>query len=118
MPVRTFLDTSTAHLTWEDTQLLQRHIEDGDVMASGGLIAHAAQYGWTVSTSGMLEGSAERAERLEAIRVAGFSEHFIGLLDHAANQGVQMVRLDRDAECEPELPTFDWENDNATCPAV
>jgi hypothetical protein len=38
----------------------------------------------------------------------GFSDHFINVLTHAADQGAVAVRFDRDAEYEPGLPSFDW----------
>jgi hypothetical protein len=108
MPIRTFLDTSTAHITWADAELLVRHIESADVMQGVVLIAEAGQYGWTVSTAGMLDDAAERQDRMDAIRAAGFSDHFADLIAYAADKGAQMIRLDRDAECEPDLPTFEW----------
>lgn len=110
MPVQTFLDLSTAHITSKDAALLTKHVTEGRPEDSMMFVYACGDYGWTVSTAGMLDTPFEREMRLAAMRDIGYSDHFVAMMTHAADLGVQMVRLDCDAELEPGLPTFDWEN--------
>lgn len=116
MPIMKMLDLSTAHITSKDADLLRtyRADENGPDKA---LTAYPYEYGWTVSTSGMLDGGADREEKIAAMRAEGFSDHFVNMMTHAADLDVAMVRLDRDAECEPGLPTFDWSAGDEMTPA-
>jgi hypothetical protein len=109
MPMQKLLDLSTAHITSKDARLLEAYRADRKPSGKA-LVAYPFEYGWTVSTTGMLDGAADRADRLTAIRNEGFSEHFIRVLNHAADQDAVLVRFDADADFEPDLPRFDWEN--------
>ena len=121
MPIRKMLDVSTAHITSADAKLLGEYSSKGNSPGKA-LIAYPFEYGWTVSTSGLLDGAADRRGKIADMRREGFSEHFINLMKHAADKGAVLVRLDADAEYEPGLPTFDWEHGDemsseATSPA-
>lgn len=118
MPILTFLDISTCHITSKDAEVLRRiRPGNGTHLAPPRLIVQPYEYGWTISTSGMLDGDEDRAERLAAMIDEGFSEHFIKMMLYAADNGTQMVRLDCDAGLEPGLPTFDWEKNDEMTPA-
>lgn len=105
MPIQTILDLSTGHLPHKDRALLSRYqTANSPGMA---LIAYPYEYGWTVSTSGMLDGATDRADRIDAMRREGFSEYFVAIMIKAADRGVVMVRLDADAEYEPDLASFE-----------
>jgi hypothetical protein len=109
MPLQKMLDLSTGHITSKDAELLRRYKSEGNDSAMA-LTCYPFAYGWTVSTSGLLDPLAGRAERLDEMRKEGYSEHFIAVMTHAADLGATLVRLDCDAEYEPGLPRFDWEN--------
>ncbi|MGY3582356.1 hypothetical protein ACVIGB_000720 [Bradyrhizobium sp. USDA 4341] len=109
MPMQKLLDLSTGHMTSKDVKLLEAYRADRRP-SDMALIAYPYEYGWTVSTSGLLDGATERADRIAAIHKEGFSEHFIKVLTHAADHDAVLVRFDADAEFEPGLPRFDWEN--------
>lgn len=117
MPILKFLDLSTAHITSKDAKLLKKYTAAEGHPPGSALIAYPYEYGWTVSTSGMLNDKADREECLAGMREEGFSEHFVNMMVYAADNETQMVRLDRDGDCEPGLPTFDWEKGDEMTPA-
>lgn len=108
MPMLSMLDLSTAHITSSDAKLLGEYRSEGN--SDKALIAYPFEYGWTVSTSGLNDGVADRRGKIADMRSEGFSEHFINLMKHAADRGAVLVRLDGGADYEPGLPTFDWDN--------
>jgi hypothetical protein len=110
MPFQKILDLSTAHMTSKDNKILQNYMDSPAAIRS--LIAYSYEYGWTISTSLMLNGAVDRDEHLAKVRKEGFSEAFIKILTHAADNGAVLVRLDRDGDLEPGLPSFDWDNDD------
>lgn len=109
MPIQTILDLSTGHLPKKDRDLLSRYqTPNSSKMA---LIAYPYEYGCTVSTSGMLDSAADRADRIDAMRREGFSEYFVAIMVKAAENGAVMVRFDADAEYEPDLACFEDNSD-------
>jgi hypothetical protein len=111
MPMQKLLDLSSGNIPSSDAKLLQT-FRDGRRDFRVPLIVYRYEYGWTVSTAGLLNTAAERADRLTAMSKAGFSEHFIKVMSLAADQDAVLVRFDADAAFEPGLPRFDWENDD------
>lgn len=107
MPLEKLLDLSTAHMTANDDKLL--HAYDCSPRSRGAMICYPIEGGFTISTSCMRIGPADRREAIKAIRKEGFSEAFINVLKHAADQDAVLVRFDRDAGYEPGLPCFNWE---------
>jgi hypothetical protein len=105
MPIQKLLDLSTGHLSRKDIELLKDYKAE-DNSSDKALIAYPFAYGWTVSTSGMLN-SEDRFERIDEMRQEGFSEYFVAVMVHAAELGAVIVRFDRDAEYEPGLARFE-----------
>lgn len=93
MPIRSMLDLSTAHITAADAKLLGEYSSQGNHSGKA-LIAYPYEYGWTVSTSGMLDGVADRRAKIADMRREGFSEHFIRVMKLAADRGAVLVRLE------------------------
>jgi hypothetical protein len=109
MPVQKFFDLSTGHLTDQDRKLLEMYPAK-DRPSGMALIAYPYEYGWTVSTSSVMEPETLE-DHLDAIRAEGFSESFIKILMHAAGEKCWMVRFDSDAAHEPGFEVFEWESD-------
>lgn len=113
MPIQQILDISPGHITSADDKRL-RTTEFRSEAAALSIIRYHG--GWMISTAGLLDGAADREERLAEFSKLGFSCHFADLMRHAADKGVVLVRLDRDADREPGLPFFDWENGDEPLP--
>ena len=106
MPIQKLLDLSTGHLSRKDIELLKDYKTGGN-SSDKALIAYPFECGWTVSTSGMLDSAEGRFERIDEMRLEGFSEYFVAVMAHAAELGAVIVRFDRDAEYEPGLARFE-----------
>ena len=108
--VRKILDLSTAHITNDDSAILDSYADSGadriTKYPSQALVVYPhAEYGYLVSCS---QSGCELRDTLQNMSVAGFSKEFIAIFEAAATQGMAYILLDRDApQCE-ELPVFDW----------
>jgi len=92
MPVKKYLDLSTAHIPNEDREIL-----DGK---KGAWIVTPHRYGWWVYVP--LDSSANPT-------TAGFSPAFCSLIGVAIDNGCRWINFDQDASIDPKLPVFDWE---------
>jgi hypothetical protein len=95
MSLRTFLDLSTAHLTYEDVEL----IEAGAMP----MTCMTYEFGWVVSTAPLIDEE-EREDKVADLHEAGFSETFITLAVHAGKMGTWLLRFDCDEAIDPMLP--------------
>ncbi|WP_457090583.1 DUF5983 family protein [Microvirga sp. P5_D2] len=95
MALRTFLDLSTAHLTYEDVELIEAEALPMACMTN--------DYGWIVSTATLIDEQG-REERVAKLREIGFSDIFITLAVHAAKMGAWLLRFDCDEAIDPMLP--------------
>jgi hypothetical protein len=95
MSLRTFLDLSTAHLTYEDVELIEAEAVPMTCMTY--------EYGWIVSTAPLIDEE-EREQKVADLREVGFSETFITLAVHAGKMGAWLLRFDCDEHIDPMLP--------------
>ena len=95
MSLRTFLDLSTAHLTYEDVELIEAEAMPMTCMTY--------EHGWIVSTAPLIDEE-EREDKVADLREVGFSETFITLAIHAGKMGAWLLRFDCDESIDPMLP--------------
>ena len=95
MSLRTFLDLSTAHLTYVDVELIEAEAVPMTCMTY--------DYGWIISTASLID-AVEREQRVAQLREIGFSEEFIALAVHAGKMGSWLLRFDSSEEINPMLP--------------
>jgi len=88
----TYWDVSTAHITRQDSRILAEYSQGNEA----GLIVHRYEEGFFIP---VLE------ERLTDARL---SQDFIRLYRMAQENGISMLRLDRDAEIVEGLPVHEW----------
>ena len=110
MPILKMLHLNTGHLTLKDVKQLMSYQAD-HCPPSKALTAYPYEFGWTVSTVGLNGSEVERFEKIDAMRREGFSEYFVNVMLYGSKADACMVRFDRDAPFEPELPKIDWNND-------
>lgn len=94
-----YLDISTAHITKEDGELLQKHGKDtlDQRKALTGPIVYDYGYGSFVSVG------AEGCDRYN-----DYSQAFRDIMEFARSRGCFFVRFDGDGAEYEELPTFEW----------
>ena len=108
MPIKTVLELSTAHLAPKDWEILDHAQRFGSRSDSTPLIVDPiGQYGWTVNV-GVFSDPEIAAEARDNLQQHGMSEQAIDLVLEAYKAyGVETIRIDRDADIEPSLPTCD-----------
>lgn len=106
IPLRTYFDLSTAHITSEDDNLLRKCATDpSDEEAIGlSIIVDAMDQGWAVLVMEDLKEYRDYA----ALAKFGFSLAFIDLVRLVVRKGIKGIWFDADAPIVPGLPTFSW----------
>lgn len=95
LPILTYLDLSTAHITASDALLLDKAIR---LETRGPVIYAAGDYGWFIPMT----------DDMDWTPFGQMSEAFHGLIKLALENGCDMLRLDRDAPRLDTLPVFSW----------
>jgi hypothetical protein len=112
--VRKHLDLSTAHITEEDNALLmgdaavEKNVDGYDQPEQPSIPCVEYGYGFIVFVNHHHDDAAEQAAYVAALVNAGYSSAFCNLIKLAWKLDVDMIRLDRDADEDDELPTFQW----------
>jgi len=104
---QTHLDLSTGHITEIDNSLLKiasSHYAKLNVA----LRVVGYEYGYYITL--LAEPCEYRVDRegWNRMLAAGLSVEFCNLIRSAAERGIGLIVLDRDAEINPNLPTFNW----------
>ena len=92
-----FMELSTAHFTKNDAKLLIRGEAVVRLDRDEGCFLHVPN-----------EEHGELAERLEAMRKAGYSSEIFNLVYMARTYGCDWILFDGDIDPTPGLPTFEW----------
>jgi hypothetical protein len=92
-PFRTFWDVSTAHITADDAELLEADL---------GPVHYTYEEGFFIPVPSEME------QALADMEEQGFSADAIALLRKASEGGIDLLRLDRDADTYAELPSHKW----------
>lgn len=104
MPVYKYLDLSTGHLPISDREKLLYGVDH--------LIIHEGSSNWWIHVPGHLGELEEMIEKNAAQHPDDrLSDHFINLLQHAAELNCFWINLDQDAEREDGLPWFEDSNE-------
>ena len=94
----TFWDVSTAHITADDAKLLEADL---------GPVHYTYEEGFFIPVPDEIE------QALADMEEQGFSADAIALLRKASETGIDLLRLDRDADTYIELPSLEWRADAA-----
>lgn len=102
LPVLTYSEISTAHITVSDNRLLER---DADLRLNAkrsaeNLVVDSTPYGYFACVPEVIFA----AQLLEI----GYSHAFCCLLELARRQGLQILKFDCDGETVDGLPVFEW----------
>jgi hypothetical protein len=92
-PRHTFWVVSTAHITADDAKLLKADL---------GPVHYTYEEGFFIPVPDEIELA------LADMEEQGFSADAIALLHKACEDGIDLLRLDRDADTYTELPSHDW----------
>ena len=102
MGLEKFLDASTGYITYEDSEMLMAYADS----VPARVIRH--NYGWFISICSLSRCPEHRAFVLKTMREYGYSQSFIDLLKHAAQNDCWWINLDRDGEDVDELEQNEW----------
>ena len=105
--VRKYLDVSMAHITYGDSQLLEVASEHNGSRSMPNkqafkLVVYKYEYGFFIPLTSIV------LKNPSTLRVFGYSEAFIELIEYARDQECKLICLDRDAEPTDELEKFEW----------
>jgi len=89
----TFWDVSTAHITADDAKLLEADL---------GPVHYTHKEGFFIPVPDEIE------QALADMEEQGFSADAIALLRKVSEIGIDLLRLDRDADTYTELPSHAW----------
>jgi hypothetical protein len=89
----TFWDVSTAHITADDAKLLEADL---------GPVHYTYAEGFFIPVPDEIE------QALADMEEQGFSADAIALLRKVSETGIDLLRLDRDADTYTELPSHAW----------
>jgi hypothetical protein len=105
----TILDVTPMHLTLSDVELFQR-IHD-KTFTPDGVTVYPYRDGTMVVTEVLATGKPlAKAEKISAMKAAGFSDELIAVLRYCAEQGGIMARFDNGSALElDDFPIFDHE---------
>lgn len=95
--LRTFLDASTVHITWADSELLS------DGAAEGILVVREYEHGWWIYAP---QDADDLKEACDQLRKAGFSPALVDLLKLAHKAEAAYIVLDADASEIKGLPDY------------
>ena len=90
---QTFWDVSTAHITADDAKLLEADL---------GPVHYTYPEGFFIPVPDEIE------QALADMEEQGFSADAIALLRKVSETGIDLLRLDRDADTYTELPSHEW----------
>jgi len=99
MGVEKFLDASTGHITYEDSNKLLNFPE----VFPSRVIVH--EYGWLIN---VMEGNLLEDEMIKPMRKDGYSESFISLIRKASEHNCWWINLDCDGGYVEDLRSHEW----------
>jgi hypothetical protein len=99
MAIEKYLDISTGHITYEDSQTLLWKHESFPTR----VIAH--EYGWWIC---VYDKKTQKESVYPGMRKQGYSEAFIDMMRMAADANCSWINLDSDGDYLEGLETFDW----------
>jgi hypothetical protein len=99
MPIKKYLDLSTAHMTEADNELLACKVSDGS------LIVTEHSYGYWVHVP---QNPSSPGVEVSTFKDQGFSEDFCKAMAYAYQNDCWWINFDRDAPIEEELNTHEW----------
>lgn len=104
--IHKYLDLSLAHITYGDSQLLDRFSKNTSTgiinRQAFRLVVYEYEYGYFIPLTKI------EADYMSTLRLFGYSEAFIKLIEYASEKECSLICLDRDAEPIDCLEKFEW----------
>lgn len=113
MPILTYLDLSTGHITDDDNRYLTEKnydfLQDNYVnLEPFGFRIVPHQYGWFVSVPDIKAYDITPDEFKDMVISEGLSTFFADIILYAQGKECKWINLDCDADYQDDLPTFEW----------
>lgn len=108
MPTEKYLDLSTAHLTEQDNAILTAIADGGADVAVVRFARHEYGYILFIPLVDSEELPERRRDEAMKAKMLGMSTEFVELIQYARGKECRIVNIDRDADAEGDLPTFEW----------